>query len=109
MGRVVGLLGSRLARLSARAGVAVAPSFGFENSGRVTTASFEFHLRCASEGAVGEVMVHPGSGDAASHLKYAHWRYDWRRELDVVLAGRSTLQSLSIQPASYHSLSGAAS
>ena len=32
-----------------------------------------------------EVMLHPGTGDEYTSLKYSHWRYNWKKDLELLL------------------------
>jgi predicted glycoside hydrolase/deacetylase ChbG (UPF0249 family) len=84
---VVAVLSARLRALARRAGVRTVPSFGFEHSGRLTSDRLARYVRRAREAGLAEVMTHPGAGSSRSDPRYAHWGYDWDRELHAVVDG----------------------
>lgn len=92
----IAALSRRLRQRAPAAGVMPFPSLGFERSGRMTADAFQRYVNRARRiGA--EVMVHPGRGRSHDHPAYAHWRYDWDRELQALRtgAGRQPLGAIS--------------
>lgn len=99
---VVALLSWRLRRMAARRGVQFAVSLGFETSGRITEDGLHRLLSRAARLPLCEVMVHPGHADERTRRKYAHWAYDWDRELAMVLTGCSAIETLGLRVVSFH-------
>jgi predicted glycoside hydrolase/deacetylase ChbG (UPF0249 family) len=82
----VATLSRRMRRRAQAAGVSPFPSLGFECSGRMTAEAFQRYVTQARRlGA--EVMVHPGRGNSHELPAYAHWGYDWDRELQALRTG----------------------
>lgn len=99
---VVALLSWRLRRMAARRGIRFAISLGFETSGRITEDSLRHLLGRAMRLPLCEVIVHPGRADESTRRKYAHWAYDWDRELATVLAGRRAIEALGLRLVNFH-------
>jgi len=51
-----------------------------------------------------EVILHPGIGDGYTSRKYRHWRYDWKRDLDLLTdpALKQALAARGILTTSFH-------
>ena len=62
---------------------------GFLQAGGALTASQLLsvldHLRRDPAQSTVEVMLHPGRRDAETERKYGHWRYQWERDLALLL------------------------
>ena len=50
-----------------------------------------------------EVILHPGTGDAHTSMKYRHWGYDWKKDLDLLTdrALKKDLAQRGIQTTSF--------
>lgn len=89
------VLAARLRRLAFGSGVAAVRGLGFERSGQVSCEVMRRYVgEAARSGGVSEVMVHPGRLDERMKHRYAHWHYDWDRELRDLIDSRSTLGAL---------------
>lgn len=99
---VVALLSWRLRRMATQRGVQSAVSLGFETSGRITEESLRRLLNRARRLPLSEVMVHPGHADEWTRVRYAHWAYDWDRELAMILKGRRTIETLGLRLVNFH-------
>jgi len=62
--------------------------YGISHGGRVTEQSLQRMLRHAPEGAVVEIMCHPGFEDSQALLPYQAWNYTWQSELNALLSTR---------------------
>jgi len=81
---------SLLLRRSESERVQFVPSLGFENSGKLSAENFRenFNRALKSRSKLVEIMVHPGRADNATRQKYAHWGYNWDRELEILLGSK---------------------
>jgi predicted glycoside hydrolase/deacetylase ChbG (UPF0249 family) len=72
-----------------RAGLASPALFlGISHGGRITEEAVQSMLRHAPEGALVEIMCHPGYEDSQALLPYQAWNYTWQTELNALLSTR---------------------
>jgi predicted glycoside hydrolase/deacetylase ChbG (UPF0249 family) len=98
----------------ARAETGSCITIGFlEAGGRLTRARLLAMLdelrRRAADGLVVEVMLHPGHRDRETERRYGHWKYDWERDLALLLDPRlsDALAARGIEVTSFRALAAA--
>jgi chitin disaccharide deacetylase len=85
----------------------VIPSMGFLHAGgRLTQEALLTMLKRVAPKEVDptmEVILHPGIGDPHTLYIYAHWGYDWKRDLDLLLDNglKNELAARGIQTTSF--------
>jgi len=101
---VVACLAARLRTTAVRRNVNYISFAGFGLGSHFSADSLKREIRRAMKSVYTELIVHPGTEDPYTRSKYAHWHYQWDRNLTTLLGAGSYLAEQGCRIVSYHEL-----